>query len=85
VDRASDNEPPIAKDLMRERAMQRLVAKGPRSVFHLVLNMGELAAQVSTAPMPTPRGLATLIGPDDEREAPETIELPPHSGCIIRY
>jgi alpha-galactosidase len=84
VDRASDNEPPIAKDLMRERAMQRLVANGPRSVFHLVLNIGEIPQRVSTAPMPTPGGRATLVGPDGESEAPETIELPAHSSCIIR-
>lgn len=84
VDHASGHEPPIAKDLMHDRAIQTLVGQGPRSVFHLLLNIGEIPQDVSTPAMLTLGGSAKLIGPHGESEASETIELPAHCGRIIR-
>jgi len=84
VDDASRNVPPIAKDLMHGQAIQTLIGEGPGNVFHLSLNFGELQQDVSAPAMATRVGCAKLIGPDGESDAPEKIELPAHSGRIIR-
>ena len=84
VDQASANGPPLAGSLMRDTAIHTLLARGQQGEFHLLLNAGEIPQEVSTASMRTAGGLAKLIGPDGESDAREKIELPAHSGRIVR-
>src|SRR6266851_1983435 len=84
VDNASDNEPPLAGSLMHDTAIHTLVAQAHQGVFYLLLNTGDMPQVVPTPAMPSAGGRATLIGPDGESDAPENIELPAHSGRIIR-
>jgi alpha-galactosidase len=85
VDQASGNEPPLAGSLMHDTAVHTLVAHGRQGEFHLLLNVGEIPQEVSTGAIPTAGGVAKLIDPNGESEAPEKIELPAHSGRIVRY
>jgi len=84
VDATSRNEPPLVRSLMHNTAIHNLAAQGRYDVFQLLLNIGEIRRDVSTASMSAAGGRAKLIGPDGESETPERIELPPHSGRIIR-
>jgi ankyrin repeat protein len=84
VDQVSGNEPPLARSLMHDTAIHTLVAHGRQGEFHLLLNAGEIPQEVSTGAIPTAGGVAKLIDPDGEREAREKIELPAHSGRIVR-
>jgi alpha-galactosidase len=84
MDNTSGNEPPLARTLMLDTAMPILVAQGSQGVSYLLLNTGEIPKDVSLAAMLSAVGRAQLIGPDGESDAPAKIELPAHSGRIIR-
>jgi alpha-galactosidase len=84
VDKASRSDPPIARTLMQDGPTQTLVARGHNGLLYLFLNSGERARHVSLADLIGAGQHARLIHPDGESEAPEIIELPPHSGRIIR-
>ncbi|MBV8450990.1 MAG: alpha-galactosidase [Deltaproteobacteria bacterium] len=84
VDNASGREPPLAGSLMHDTAMLTLVAQGRHGVLYLLLNTAEIPKEVSLAAILPAFGRAQLIGPDGESDAPVTIELPAHSGRIIR-
>lgn len=84
VDGASGNEPPLAGTLMHDTAMPTLVAQGRQGVSYLLLNTGEIPKEVSLAVMLSAVERAQLIGPNGESDAPAKIELPAHSGRIIR-
>jgi alpha-galactosidase len=84
VDNTSGNEPLLARTLMHDTAMPILVAQGRQRISYLLLNTGEIPKDVSLAAMLSAVGRAQLIGPDGESDAPAKIELPAHSGRIIR-
>jgi alpha-galactosidase len=84
VDSASEKEPPIGRTLMNGGPIQILAASGLQDRLYLLLNTGEIAQHVLLAALVSPGERARLIGPDGESEAPDEIELPPHSGRIIR-
>ncbi|MBV8771411.1 MAG: alpha-galactosidase [Deltaproteobacteria bacterium] len=84
VDNKSGSEPPMARSMMHHDQVQILVAPGHQGLLYLLLNSGETAQSLLLAGLVSAGQHARLIHPQGESEAPETIELPPHSGRIIR-
>jgi hypothetical protein len=84
VDAASEGKPPSTADLM-ERGAVRIVSTRTRDgALHLLLNMSERAQDVRIAEVLPRHGLARMIEAENEVDAAERIELPPHSARIIR-
>ena len=84
VDNASQAEPPTARTLMRAGPIQMLAAQGQHGLLYLLLNIGETSQRVSLAGLVSAAERARLLNPDGENAAPQILELPPHSGRIIR-
>jgi alpha-galactosidase len=84
ADGAYIDEAPVARNLMGNPASQTLVVHHQTDILCLLLNTGDSPQEVSLAELSFTGWGTRLVAPGGELAAPETIELPAHSGRIIR-
>jgi alpha-galactosidase len=84
VDAASMDEPPIARALMEGSTLRIVSTRTGKGALHLLINMSDRAQDVRLVEVVGPDGHASIVEPAGEADAPERIELPPHSARIIR-
>ena len=82
VDAASTDEPPIARTLMEP--LKIVSTRTRNGALHLLINMSDRAQNVLLEEVVERDGRASIVELAGEADAPERIELPPHSARIIR-
>jgi alpha-galactosidase len=84
VDAASTDEPPIARTLMEGSTLKIVSTRTGDGALHLLINMSDRARDVRLEEVVGLDGRASIVELAGEADAPERIELPPHSARIIR-
>jgi alpha-galactosidase len=84
VDAASTDEPPIARTLMEGSTLRIVSTRTRNGTLHLLINMSDRAQDVRLEEIAKRDGRTSIVGLAGETDAPERIELPPHSARIIR-
>ena len=84
VDAASTDEPPIARTLMEGSTLKIVSTRTGNGALHLLINMSDRAQNVRLQEVVERDGRAWIVELAGEADAPERIELPPHSVRIIR-
>jgi len=84
VDAASTDEPPIARTLMEDSTLKIVSTRTRNGSLHLLINMSDCAQNVRLQEVVERDGRTSIVELAGEADAPERIELPPHSARIIR-
>jgi alpha-galactosidase len=84
VDTASTDEPPIARTLMEDSTLKIVSTRTRNGALHLAINMSDRAQDVRLEEVVGSDGRASIVELAGEADAPERIELRPHSARIIR-
>ena len=84
VDAASRDEPPIARALMERSALKIVSTRTRNGALNLLINMSDRAQDVRLSDVLGHYARASIVELAGEADAPERIELPPHSARIIR-
>jgi hypothetical protein len=81
---ASTDEPLIARTLMEDSTLKIVSTRTRNGALHLLINMSDCAQDARLAEVVERDRRASIVELAGEADAPERIELPPHSARIIR-
>jgi hypothetical protein len=84
VDARAVREPLLASTLMAASGLKVMSLRAPDVSFHLLLNMGEEALNVSLATVIGPYRRAFITELTAETDAPDSLDIPPHAAALIR-
>lgn len=84
VDARAFREPPMVATLMAPSGLKVMSLRDPDVSFHLLLNMGGEALNVSLSATIGPYNRATLTELTGETDAPDSLDIPQHTALLIR-